>query len=183
MEAKLIDRKRERDEPTEDTSTTPGWLVDYVKADFPITFYPLLEQEKDAENFNALINDWQGFCFAHPPHAEAQLWCEKAARQAEQGVFSVLLLPAVFNSVYWREVVYRKATEIRVFACPVKMPSKKKQIVAQMCLVVFAGPSLHHQHAQEGELAYPPIFPVEPNGWESHYYKRARNQARFTTKR
>jgi hypothetical protein len=87
----------------------------------------------------------------------------------------VLLLPAVFNSVYWREGLYQKATEIRVFTCPIKLPNKKKQVVSQMCLVIFAGRS-----EEEKNLPYPPVFMIEPQGWNAHYYVRARNRARFS---
>ncbi len=71
--------------------------------------------------------------------------------------------------------MYPKSTEIRVFTCPVKLPGAKKQIVSQMCLVIFAG-----RNEEEKDLPYPPVFPIEPAGWESHYYKRARNRARFS---
>lgn len=162
--------KRERDEPEPqpDTERTPGWLRSFVNQDFEVTFEP--EKLQDP-----LSNAWEGFSFAHPPHAEAELWCIKAANEAEKNHFSVLLLPAVFNSCYWRDIVYKHATEIRVFACPIKMPNKKKQIVSQMCLIVFAGT----ENRPADFLEYPPIFPILPDDWASHYYKRPRNMKRF----
>lgn len=160
--------KRERVQH-EDTERTPGWLRDYVDEDFNITFEP------ENELAEPLDQPWQGFSFAHPPHAEAQMWCEKAAREARRGAWSVLLLPAVFNSVYWRQVVYPNATEVRVFTCPIKMPTAKKQIVSQMCFVVFAGTA-----EREADYPYPVMYPMEPTGWERHYYKRRRNLQRFT---
>ena len=152
----------------QDSERTPGWLRTYVGEDFNVTFEP------EDSLMNPLADDWQGFSFAHPPHAEAQLWCDKAAKEAEKGHHSVLLLPAVFNSVYWREIVYRHATEVRVFTCPVKMPHAKKQIVSQMCLVVFAGTA-----GRDPAYPYPPVFPVEPTNWRENYYKRQRNMLRF----
>lgn len=151
-----------------DTERTPGWIRDFVDQDFQITFEP------ETELAQPLAQDWQGFSFVHPPHAEAQLWCEKAAKEARLGRHSVLLLPAVFNSCYWRSVIYPNATEVRVFTCPVKMPGAKKQIVSQMCLVVFAG-----TEARDPNYPYPPMWPVEPGNWQQHYYKRQRNRARF----
>lgn len=62
-----------------------------------------------------------------------------------------------------------------MFACPIKLPGKKKQVVSQMCMVIFAG-----RTPEEKDLPYPPIFVVEPAGWDTHYYKRARNRARFS---
>lgn len=148
-----------------DTPTTPKWIREFVYGDFPIT--------TEAETLG-LTAPWHGFCFAHPPHDEAELWCEKAASEADKGVFSVLLLPAVFNSLYWKQYVYPFATEIRMIACPIKKPGARKQIVSQMALVIFAG--------REGEEKYPPIFVVEPENWRQNYYKRARNLARFSPK-
>lgn len=151
-----------------DTERTPGWLRDFVEEQFRVSFEP------EVSLASPLKDSWQGFSFVHPPHAEAQQWCEKAAAEASKGNFSVLLLPAVFNSCYWRGVVYPNATEVRVFTCPVKLPGAKKQIVSQMCLVVFAGPG-----EREPGYPYPPMWPVEPTDWASKYYKRARNMARF----
>jgi len=177
MEGEIVDeneRKRPLPEPAQDTETTPGWIRDYVNGLFPCTFDPL-EYAYANDSFEPFLDDWKDFSFVHPPHADAQLWVEKAAVEAEKGNFSVMLLPAIFNAVYWRECVYQYATEIRVFTCPVKMPNAKKQIVSQMCLVVFAGKI-------EG-AEYPPVFPVEPPNWQDHYYKRARNRARFAVRR
>jgi hypothetical protein len=158
--------------PFADTTTTPGWIRTWVYREFPITFEPL-----ETENFIPLVQGWQGFSFVHPPHEEAQLWCEKAVLESQKGNPSVLLLPAVFNSMYWRGVIYPGATEIRILACPVKRPGAKKQIVSQMALVIFAG------RDGLGERDNPPIFVVEPQDWETKYYKRARNLARFSIKK
>jgi hypothetical protein len=177
MEVENEANKRGRAFSHPDTDTTPGWIRDYVDEDFNITFDPL-DFAAGNPNFNPLVDAWTGFSFVHPPHAEAQLYCEKAAREATRGNFSVLLLPAVFNSVYWRECVYKTATDIRVFTCPVKMPGQKKQIVSQMCLVVFAG-----RAPEDVDVPYPPVFPVEPSNWQQHYYKRKRNLARFAVRK
>ncbi len=169
------DLKRSREEPEivqfQDTARTPGWIRTWVHREFPITFEPL-----ETENFIPLVQGWHGFSFVHPPHEEAQLWCEKAVLESQKGNPSVLLLPAVFNSIYWRSVICRGATEIRILKCPVKRPGAKKQIVSQMALVIFAG--------RDGlaEREDPPVFMVEPPEWENNYYKRARNLARFSIK-
>ncbi len=94
--------KRER-VAHEDTESTPGWLRDFVDQDFTVTFEPQLYTQI-RKDYQPLLHDWAGFSFVHPPHAEAQLWVEKAAQESAKGNHSVLLLPAVFNSVYWREV-------------------------------------------------------------------------------
>ena len=152
---------------------TPPWIVDFVLAEFKkIYAFPQNQFE------NPLEAEWEGFSFAHPPHSDAQLWCEKAATEAKKGHFSVLLLPLVCNSCYWRDIVYKEATEIRIFTCPIKMPGKKKQIVSQMCLVVFAG-----NEREDPENPYPPLWPIEPTNWKDAYYIRKRNKAQFASKK
>lgn len=174
MEEIVDDKKREREvKPSPTIERTPQWLVDYVNEDFEISFYPQL-----VEGANPLDLPWRGLTFVHPPHAEAQLYCQKAAEEAEKGVKSVLLLPAVFNGVYWRTIVYPKAAHIRIFTCPIKMPGAKKQIVSQMCLVYW-----DKKEREEEKSLYPPIYPVEPEGWEAQYYKRARNRATFSIRK
>lgn len=155
----------------EDTTNTPGWIREWVYSDFPITFEPDTEA-----NFLPLIHAWRGFSFAHPPHDEAQLWCEKAAEEAKKGHWSVLLLPAIVNSIYWRTVVLPNALEIRIIACPIKKPGKNKQIVSQMALVIFADRT-------QPPTEMPPVFIMEPPEWETKYYKRPRNLARFKVKK
>lgn len=166
--------KREREEVVvyEDSGSTPGWVRTWVCSKYPITFHPDLQPD-----FLPLVQEWQGFSFAHPPHDEAQLWCEKAVTEASKLHYSVLLLPAVFNSIYWRTVIYPGATEIHILTCPVKKPGAKKQIVSQMALVIFAG----REGMQEG--LPPPLFLTEPENWELNYYKRQRNFARFAVRK
>lgn len=89
--------------PHDDTELTPGWLRDFIDSGFNITFEPQIYTQIKPE-YQPLLHDWAGFSFVHPPHAEAQLWVEKAIKESDKGNHSVLLLPANFNSVYWREV-------------------------------------------------------------------------------
>ncbi len=153
-----------------DHVVTPQWLKDFIYEEFPCDYDPCPVDPKE----NGLLVDWHGFAFCNPPYSETQAWVEKAAHEATKGNFSVLLVPAVFNSVYWRETVYQSATEIRVFKCPIKFEGFKKQIVTQMCLLVFAA-----EHGPEN--GDPPVSLVEPPNWADHYYKRRRNQVRFQT--
>lgn len=167
QEPQVNGQKRDRIE-FEDNGHTPGWLKTWVFSKFTITM--------DADD-TSLMTPWNGLVFCHPPHADAEIWCEKAARELENGVVSILLLPAVFNSIYWRNIVYRDAYEIHVLTCPIKKPGAKKQIVNQMALVVFA------PRADKETHPLPPVFLLEPDNWEDAYYKRPRNRARFALRR
>ena len=139
-----------------DTTDTPEWLKEYIFDQFPCDFTPCVAGPENP-NFNGLSDDWQGFSFVHPPYSETQAWVERAAAQADRGNFSVVLVPANFNSVYWRETVYQNATEIRVFICPIKFNGHKKQIVSQMALVAFGG-----RTAEEKLAGFPPVCLIEP---------------------
>lgn len=159
-----------------DQDTTPQWLRDYVAQNFPVTFNPV-----EKAGFSGLMEPWpagnEQLCFVNCPFADAQLWIEKAKKELKRGAASIVFVPAVFNSLYFRESVYPHASEIQIFTCPIKQPGKNKQLVAQTCLVVFAA-------REEDALAdrFPSVILVEPEGWEQGYYKRARNQARFAIK-
>jgi len=123
--------KRPREDDVEG-DMTPVWLKEFITSEFPCDFEPCA-QTAEAE-FDGLQSDWRGFSFVNPPYSETQLWVEKAVTEQKKGNFSVMLIPAVFNSVYWREVVYPHASEIRVFTCPIKFTGQKKQIVVSYLL-------------------------------------------------
>ncbi len=146
---------------------TPEWLKNFIYDEFPC------DTDRSADGLEP--GDWTGFTFVNPPHSEAQAWVEKAAEQASKGNFSVLLIPAVFNSLYWREIVYPNASSIGVFKCQIKFEGHKKQVVTQMSLVSFV--------ADAGNDGDPVVTLLEPVGWEDHYYARKRNKMRFRTRR
>lgn len=167
--------KREREETRHaDEDLTPGWVLDFLDEDFPITFKPA-QLARENPKYQPLKHPWKSFAFAHPPNSECEAWVRKAAAEQKVDHFSVLFVPAMFNAGYWREVVYACATEIRVLTCPVRLPGKKKQEAQQMAVVVF-GPKTEEQ---TDSPQYPPVFPVEPSNWREGYYKRARNRERF----
>lgn len=153
---------------TSDNVATPNWLMSYVLEQFPqITCDPCpLNPEEDG-----LAVDWDEWSFVNPPCSECQAWVEKAVLEASKGSYSVMLIPATFNSVYWRESVLPHSTEIRIFSCPIRFDGQKKQVVTQMALVVFA--------ARNENVVMPLISVIEPAGWTQHYYKRKRNMSRF----
>jgi len=159
--------KRELEEVTfEDDEHTPGWVKNFAYREFEIT--------EDVSK-KPLVEEWSNFVFAHPPHDEASLWCEKAANETQkvEGKGAVLFLPVVFKSNYWRDYVYPFAAEVRIFTCPIKLPGSKKPLVPDMAFIVFA------KRPEEFKDAMPGIFPIKPMGWEDAYYKKARNKKKF----
>lgn len=166
-----VPRKRPFENPTpnkKDNVKTPQWLWNYLLDEFPSIESDPCPNDPEEDGLEA---DWEGWSYVNPPQSECQLWVEKASKEAAKGNYSVMLVPATFNSVYWREVVYSNATEIRIFKCPVKLDGQERQTTTQMALVVFS--------AQHGNAGAPALSLIEPQDWSQSYYKRARNLARF----
>jgi len=154
---------------------TPQWLREFVAKNFPITFNAVEEPD-----FEGLTESWptgpDQLTFANPPFADAQLWVEKAAKELAKGAASVLFVPFMANSTYFRDTVYKHALEIHILKCPIKQPGKSKSVVSQTSLLVFV--------ARDKDVppnSDPNVFLVEPAGWSEEYYKRPRNRSRFAS--
>jgi len=169
LESGRADRKRFR--PTADGARdnveTPNFILRYVLEHWPqVSDDPCpLEPEEDG-----LKIEWGDWSFVHPPHSECQQWVEKAVDEAQKNHFSIMLIPAAFNSLYWRESIFPFASEVRILTCPLRFQNQKRQVATQMALVVFAAPGRRH-----GQL---PILTAEPDNWQQAYYKRQRNRDR-----
>ncbi len=153
-----------------DVVKCPDWLKQQVFALFPCKFEPLLVYGPD----NGLKMAWQDVSFAMPPANECHSWVRKAVKEQAKGNFSILLVPATFNAVYWREDVYSNVSEIRILTCPLKLPSSKrtKAVIAQMALLVFAAKDPNEDYSK----LTVPITIWEPTGWASNYYKKDNNE-------
>lgn len=94
---------------------TPGWLRTFITQNFPVTFNAV-----EAPGVDGLIDAWPNgekeLTFCNPPFADAQLWVEKAAAELAKGAASILFVPFVANSTYFRECVFKHALEIHVLA-------------------------------------------------------------------
>lgn len=76
----------------------PAWLRDWVHEQYPaISYEPLT----DLGLGNALTTAWHGVSFLFPPLAEAEAFVQKACFEQRRGNFSILVVPAMFNSIYW----------------------------------------------------------------------------------
>ena len=156
--------------PHESEEVRPQWIRDWIFGEYPCDFEPLSAFGRAA----GLQVPWHGLSFVFPPLNDTQAWVEKAVREQAYGRYSILLVPAVFNSVYWRETVYQKVSDIRILTCPIRLDGAKKGVTTQMSILVFAAPP-----SADEERLQPPMSLVTPDGWADNYYKRRRNQARF----
>lgn len=152
-------------EDEEEFEKPPLWLMQYVADN--------LGEDLDIVRRSADMNvPWGDWTFVAAPFEESHLWMEKAVNELKLGHNSIVFAPAAFNSLYWNDYVYANASEVRILRCPVRMESKKRKTVNQMCLVIFAPRA-------EGMLE--PVYSViQPDGWDQQYYKRARNRQRFS---
>jgi len=153
-----------RPQEEEQFETPPLWLLQYVAESFG-------DDLDIVRNPSQMRLPWQEWNFVCAPFEESHLWMEKAIEELKLGHNSIMFVPAAFNSLYWGQYVYPYAAEVRILKCPVRMESKKRKTVNQMCLVVFAP-----RAEGETEVVYSAI---EPAGWNQQYYKRARNRQRF----
>lgn len=174
MEYEMAGEGRKLFRPTangaRDNAETPNFILKYVLEHWPqVSDDPCpLEPEQDG-----LKIDWGEWSFVHPPHSECQQWVEKAVDEAQKNHYSVMLVPAAFNSLYWRESILPFASEVRILTCPLRFQNHKRQVATPMVLVVFAAPG-----RRAGQL---PIVAAEPENWQQAYYKRQRNRDRFGT--
>ena len=156
-----------------DNAKTPSWLLEYLYENFNISNDPCpIEEERDP-TFDGLVEEWNGLSYVHPPHSETEAWVKKAVDECKKGHFSVLFVPFIANSLYWREFVYGNVSEIRILKCPVKLEGDNKQLTNQMCLLIFAAEFVENT---------PAVSFIEPEGWKRTFYKRQRNADRFAQK-
>lgn len=155
-----------------DNYQTPQFLKEYVKKYHGCNYDPCPTNPE----VDGLHTDWLGVSFVHPPGSQCMAWIQKAAEEAGKGNFSYVLAPAAFNATYWREIVYPNASRIFILTVPIRLVGMKKQASGQMCLIEFAskhGPKVDNQ---------PEVLLIEPEGWETDYYKRERNRATFANR-
>lgn len=169
---KPVKRKENRN----DNAVTPQWIMNYVMEEFGCDFDPCPVGYEDGGVPDGLAMEWPGVAFVNPPQASCQAWVQKAVEQQSHQHYSILLVPFNAKSLYWREIVYPNATEIRIFKCPIRFDGHDKQQVTEMCLLRFAA-----EHGPNG--GEPLLSLIEPEGWQEGYYKRQRNALRFQTRR
>jgi len=162
--------KRPREEETP-FDAPPLWISDYVAHNFPgvdIVTSPLY-----------LTHPWAEWSFLFPPMSQAHLYIAKAVKELQKGHNSILLVPATFNSSYFRELVAPNAAEIRILTCPLRLDAKKTKTVHQMCFIVFAPKFEGDEEAGLPAVTEPFISMLEIDGWKDQYYKRQRNRKKF----
>lgn len=152
-------------EEEEEFEAPPLWLLQYVADNVGED----LDIVRKPSQMNIAWGDWTFVC---APFEESHLWIEKAVNELKLGHNSIVFAPAAFNSLYWNEYVYPNATEVRILGCPVRMESKKRKTVNQMCFIIFA-PRAEGMNRVQYDV-------IQPQGWDQQYYKRARNRQRFS---
>lgn len=120
------DSKRVVDKKDSDSYGTPDWLYDYLDSIYKF------DLDVCASDFNhkcdkyftieddSLSQDWSKHgkvAFCNPPFSRGmkEKFIEKAHEQMLKGVTTVFVIPSDFNNLYFRDLVFGKATKIMSF--------------------------------------------------------------------
>lgn len=101
---------------------------------------------------NALRRDWWGRVWLNPPYSrDVGKWINQAARQVERGNAELVacLVYARTETVWWHDVVMRKASEIVFLRGRVRFTGAPAGAPAPSVVVVFSRP-----HRKAGPPAY-----------------------------
>jgi site-specific DNA-methyltransferase (adenine-specific) len=91
--------------------TTPPDLIDQLDQEFH--FHLDANAHFDSQEA-ALLRDWKGTVFCSPPHDHGiAKWIQKASRETERRVTTVMLLPASTDARWFHDFCLRDDVEIR----------------------------------------------------------------------
>lgn len=109
-----------------DTWATPQWLFDWAcehYGDFDLDVCAQLDTAKVLKFYSkeddGLNQEWGDLNWCNPPYSDPMPWIQKAAREANIGKRSVLLLPADL-STKWACVAWLFSDEIKILNHRVK---------------------------------------------------------------
>ncbi len=164
---------------------TPDWLFQALHKEFNFLLdaASTLENAKlsnfigDGKERNGLTVAWSlfmeldkqyygnGAVWCNPPYSNIQPWCEKANRETENGVTSVLLVPAS-TSTMWFYYCLKNAAEIRFITGAEKQGGR----------IPFIDPETGK--AASGNLGGSMIVVFRPQG----FFKRKQAKIKFITR-
>lgn len=124
---------------------TPQDLFDTLDAEFHFTLDPCATPENHkcptyfTQEDNGLEKSWGGYrVFCNPPYSNVKEWVAKASHEADNGVLSVLLLPARTDTRWFHEYIYGTA-EIRFIKGRLRFQGGKYNAPFPSMICVFNG--------------------------------------------
>ena len=120
---------------------TPDWLLERLHAEFGFDFDPCPASWHPGCEWSGLEVAWGACTYVNPPFDACEAWLRKGAAEQARGKTSVFLIPARPWTIYWRDVVWEYASEVRILDQTVAFKGYKEQLPTALALVIFYGAS------------------------------------------
>ena len=124
---------------------TPQWLFDSLDQEFGFTLDVCAIAENNkcprfiSPKEDGLAKPWDGVCWCNPPYGGAiARWVEKAAREVERGVTTVMLIPARTDTRWFHDYIKDKA-EIRFLRGRIQFVGARNNAPFPSMVVIFRG--------------------------------------------
>ena len=129
-----------------DEWSTPQNFYDKLNSEFEFTLDPCATKENAkcknyyTESEDGLSQNWIGeTVFCNPPYSKIKDWAKKCYEEhIQNGVISVMLIPARTDTKYFHNWIYNKA-ELRFIKGRLKFGESKNSAPFPSVLVIFAG--------------------------------------------
>lgn len=119
----------------QDDVETPDWLLQFVKATWPIDHDPCPLGARNGLDRNV---PWGSFNYVNPPYSNVAGFMERAVEEfTQRGNSSVFLVPVRTNTKYWQRYVYPYATNLYFFDRRIKFKNYDNYLPIPLCFVVF----------------------------------------------
>lgn len=80
---------------------------------------------------------WGKRNYVNPPFSEIPIWIEKGLKELEKGKLSVFLIPVRSGQLYWKNLIFPNASEIRFICGRIKFDGFDRGLPIPICVVVF----------------------------------------------
>lgn len=118
-----------------DSVQTPVALLKELNKEFHFDFDPC--PLNDTPDFDGLLIPWGRSNFVNPPYSNIGPWVEKGLSECALGKKSVFLITVKTNTVYWRELIFPFASEIRFIHERIKFEGYDTPFPLALALVIF----------------------------------------------
>lgn len=122
------------------TVETPDDLYAALDEIFHFTHDPCPAGGLEDENVpDGLTSEWGVSNYVNPPYNCTELWITKAVTELEtRSCESVFLIPVHINTRYWREKVFKYASEVWFIGDRVAFKGYRRKIPTPLCVVVYS---------------------------------------------
>ena len=121
---------------------TPKYFYDALNKEFKFDFDPCPLGGKDNLESDGLKIEWGKTNFVNPPYSDIKSWIFKALQELLKGKKSVFLITAKTGSLYWHDLIFPFASEIRFLKSTIIFGNHTKPFPVPLALVIFDPKSL-----------------------------------------